>query len=85
LLDPYAAAEIVTVVAVVTCAVETPNVALAESAGIEIDAGTTAAGSSLLSETTAPPAGAGDPSVTVPVALPEPPVIVAGDTETLAT
>jgi hypothetical protein len=62
------AAVIVAVVGVDTVLVETWNVAVVWPAGTVTDTGTVAARLLLAKPTTTPPAGAGDASVTVPVA-----------------
>lgn len=59
---------IVAVAGVVTVVVETGNVAVVWPAGTVTDTGTVAAGLLLAKPTTTPLAGAGDASVTVPVA-----------------
>jgi hypothetical protein len=82
---PLTIAVIVAIVADATGAVVTVKSALVEPAGMATEAGTAAAGLSLLSETVTPPAGAAAPSVAVPVELAAPPVTVPGFTETLAT
>ena len=72
----------VTAVGTVTVLVVTANVAVVAPAGTVTEAGTVAALVLLLvSATTAPPAGAALPSVTLPV-LPSPPVTAAGVTVT---
>jgi hypothetical protein len=62
-------AVIVAVVGVNTVVVETANVALVWPAGTATDTGTVAARLLLAKPTTTPPAGAGDASSTVPVAV----------------
>jgi hypothetical protein len=83
-VPPLYAAEIVTAVDVVTAAVETANVAVLAPDGTVTLAGTLAAALLLASETVAPACGAAPVSVTVPCA-PEPPVTLAGLTDTLCS
>ena len=80
-VTPEYDAEIVTRVVEFTCLVETVNVAEVAPAEIVTDGGTEAAVELEWSVTTAPPAGAGPLSVTVPRAV-EPAVTDAGETET---
>jgi hypothetical protein len=77
LLTPLADAVIDTVVALVTDAVVTPNVAVMLPPATVIVAGTLAAESLLDRETKSPPEGAGPLNVTVPVAE-EPAVTLDG-------
>jgi hypothetical protein len=76
-----AVAVIVADVAALTAAVVTVNVAVDAPAATVTVAGTFASTLSLVNVTTIPPVGAGDPSVTVPVAF-VPPLTAVGLTET---
>lgn len=82
LLTPRDAAVIVAAVLAVTDVVLMAKVAVVAPAGTVTDAGTTAAAELLVSVTTTPPAGAGDPSVMVPVAA-VPPLTLTGLTLTV--
>jgi len=62
------AAVMVAIAGLVTVVVAIGNVAVVWPAGTVTDTGTVAAGLLLAKPTTTPPAGAGDASVTVPVA-----------------
>jgi hypothetical protein len=82
LLTPSDDAVITAGVLAVTDVVVIANVADVAPAASVTDAGTTAAAELLVSVTTAPPVGAGDPSVSVPVAA-APPIRLTGFTVTV--